>query len=60
VAPSAWGTPAYPGTEVLVDGMHTGRYELQVPAGTWGLILLAYDNVNNLNDIAGVYLPVSR
>gem|GEM_PF-1288860 len=63
VVPSLWTDSAWPyqGHEVLVDGRVTGRYELQVPIGdTWGLILLAYDNVNNLNDITGVYLEVTR
>jgi hypothetical protein len=48
------------GGRVLVDGSTTGSYELWVPSGTWGFVGLAYDNVNNLSDIVGTYLKVTR
>ncbi len=55
VLPSSWS-----GTEVIVDGNSTGVYELAAPAGTWGFVGLVYDNVNNLNDIVGTYLTITR
>jgi hypothetical protein len=55
VLPSSWS-----GAEVLLDGKDSGVFELAVPDGDWGLIGIAYDNVNNLNDAAGMYLVVSR
>ena len=48
------------GVQLLLDGRDTGVYELAVPTGTWGLIGIVYDNVNNLNDLAGMYLEVTR
>lgn len=55
VLPSSWS-----GAEVIVDGRNTGVYELAVPAGTWGFVGLVYDNVNNLNDIVGAYMTITR
>jgi hypothetical protein len=54
VLPSLWS-----GAEVLIDGNASGVYELAVPPGTWGLIGLVYDNVNNLSDLAATYLVVT-
>ena len=48
------------GVAIVKDGLNDGIFRLNVPPGTWGLIGLAYDNVNNLNDIAGRYVEVTR
>ncbi|MEJ5165978.1 MAG: LamG domain-containing protein [Thermoanaerobaculia bacterium] len=62
IVPSLWADSHYPyvGNEVLIDGKDTGIYELKVPSGHWGLIMLVYDNVNNLNDIKGYYWEINK
>ncbi len=62
IVPELWTDSAFPysGNEVVVDGHDTGYFELSVPSGTWGLIILVYDNVNNLNDVRGTYIEVTK
>jgi hypothetical protein len=55
VLPSIWA-----GSGVIKSGMDDGIWELNAPSGQWGFVGLAYDNVNNLNDIVADYIVITR